>query len=83
MILWTKHNNIQCRSMPRAACYENWLQHEVQALQENNVIVDTYYGRSIAGSHCMLMVANGNQIMDAMSKAILPKIKDALTQSLN
>ena len=49
----------------------------IKALQDNSVDIGAYHGGSIAGNHCMHLTANGNTIMDAMSKAIHLKIKDA------
>ena len=38
--------------------------------------IDAYRGGSIVGNLCMYLATNGNQIMDAMSKAMLPEMKD-------
>ena len=49
----------------------------IKALQVNNADIGTYYGRCIVGNHCMHCAANGNPIIDAMSKAMIFKITDA------
>ena len=49
----------------------------LKALQDTNVDIGTYHGGCIVGNRCMYLSANANQIMNAMSKAMLPKIKDA------
>ena len=47
-----------------------------KVLQPNNVDIDSYHGGSIVGNHCMNMAKSGNKIMDGMTAAMLPKIKD-------
>ena len=49
----------------------------VKALQANNVDISAYHGGSIVGNHCMYMGANGDKIMDAVTKGMEPKIKNA------
>ena len=52
-----------------------------KALKENNVDIDAYHGGSIVGNHCMHFASKGNRIMDAVSKAMLPKISVASNKS--
>ena len=47
-----------------------------KALHENNVDIDAYQGGSIVGNNCMNIAKNGYKILDAMTTAMLPKIKD-------
>ena len=47
-----------------------------KALTQNKVQIDAYHGGSITGNHCMNMALHGNTIMDDMSNAMLPKIRD-------
>ena len=49
----------------------------VKALTENNVDISAYHGGSIVGNHCMYMGANGDKIIDAVTKGMEPKIKNA------
>ena len=49
----------------------------VKALKENNVDMSAYHSGSIVGNHCMhSMGANGDKIMDAVTKGMEPKIKN-------
>ena len=48
----------------------------VKALKENNVDISAYHSGSIVGNHCMHMGANGDKIMDAVTKGMEPKIKN-------
>ena len=43
----------------------------IKALNENNVDIDAYHGGSIVGNHCMHFGSKGDQIMEAISKAML------------
>ena len=47
-----------------------------KVLKTNNVDIDAHFGGSIVGNHCMYMGEKGNAIMDGMTAAMLPKIKD-------
>ena len=49
----------------------------VKALQANNVDISAYHGGSIVRNHRMYMGANGDKIMDAVTKGMRPKIKNA------
>ena len=53
----------------------------IKALKEHNVDIDAYHSGSIAGNHCMHFGFKGGQIMDAIYKAMLPKISDASNKS--
>ena len=48
----------------------------VKALKENNVDISAYHVGSIVGDHCMHMAANRDKIMDAVTKGMVPKIKN-------
>ena len=48
----------------------------VKALKENNVDISAYHSGSIVGNHCMHMGANGDEIMNAVTKGMEPKIKN-------
>ena len=47
-----------------------------EGLTGNNVNIDAYGDGSIAVNHCMNMAKNGNTIMNAMTAASSPKIRD-------
>ena len=49
----------------------------VKALNANNVDISAYHSGSIVGNHCMYMGANGDKIIDAVTKGLEPKIKNA------
>ena len=52
-----------------------------KALKDHNVDINAYFGGIIVGNHCMHFVSKGDQIMDAIYKAMLPKITDASNKS--
>ena len=58
----------------------DWERELVKALHANNVDIDAYHGGSIVGNHCMYMGANGDKIMEAMTKGMEPKIKNAVNK---
>ena len=45
-------------------------------MKQNNADQMAYHGGIIVGNQCMHMGQNGDQTLDAMSKAMRPKIKD-------
>ena len=49
----------------------------LKAFHANNVDISAYHNGSIDGNHCMYMGANGDKIMDAMTKGMEPKIRNA------
>lgn len=49
----------------------------LKALQENGVDIGTYHGGCIVGNQCMATAKKGNNVIQTMMKAMLPKIKDA------
>ena len=52
-----------------------------KALKDHNVDINAYFCGIIVGNHCMHFVSKGDQIMDAIYKAMLPKITDASNKS--
>ena len=48
----------------------------VKLMKQNNADQMAYHGGIIVGNQCMHMGQNGDQTLDAMSKAMRPKIKD-------
>ena len=56
--------------------------HElVKALHAHTVDISAYHNGSIVGNHCMHMGANGDKIMDAITKGMKPKIRHANTKT--
>ena len=53
----------------------------IKALKDHNVDIDACHSGSIVSNHCIHFGSNGDQLMDAICKAMLPKISDASNKS--
>ena len=51
-----------------------------KALKDHNVDINAYFGGIIVGNHC-IFASKGDQILDAIYKAMLPEISDASNKS--
>ena len=46
----------------------------IKAWKDHNMDINAYHSGSIVGNHCMHFDSKGNQIMDSITKAVLPKL---------
>ena len=52
-----------------------------KALKDHGVDINAYHSGSIVGNHCMHFGSKGDQIMDAITKAMLPKLSNPSNKS--
>ena len=48
----------------------------LKILKQNMVDIESYFGGSIVGNHCMNFAVHANKILEEMAAEMLPKISD-------